>query len=55
LNGTKNLEKHKLDFVDAKLLFDGRPAIMAVFDNPCETRDVTTAMIDSKFYTVIWA
>jgi uncharacterized DUF497 family protein len=50
----KNLEKHKLDFFDAKLLFDGRSTITALSDNPHEARYVTTAMIGSKFYTVIW-
>ena len=49
-----NLGKHKLDFVDARLLFDGRPTITARSDHPIEARFVTTAMIDGRFYTVVW-
>lgn len=49
-----NLGKHKLDFVDARLLFDGRPTVTARSDHPFEARFVTTAMIDGKFYTVVW-
>ena len=40
-----NLAKHKLDFVDARLLFDGGAAITAPSKYPAETRFVTTAMI----------
>lgn len=50
----RNLEKHNLDFVAARLLFDGRPTVTAQSDNPHETRYVTTAKIDGKFYTVVW-
>ncbi len=49
-----NLAKHKLDFVDARLLFDGRATITAKADHPFEARFVTTAMIDGKFYTIVW-
>ena len=49
-----NLDKHKLDFIDARLLFDGRATITARSDHPIEARFVTTAMIDGKFYTVVW-
>jgi len=49
-----NLEKHKLDFVAAWLLFDGRATITARSDYPIEARYVTTAIIDGKFYTVVW-
>jgi uncharacterized DUF497 family protein len=49
-----NLEKHKLDFVAARLLFDGRATITAKSDYPIEVRYVTTAMIGGKFYTVVW-
>ncbi len=50
----KNLEKHKLDFIAVRLLFDGRQTITAMSDNPHETRYVTTGEIDRKFYTVVW-
>jgi uncharacterized DUF497 family protein len=50
----RNLEKHRLDFVAARLLFDGRPTVTATANNPDETRYVTTATIGEKFYTVVW-
>jgi uncharacterized DUF497 family protein len=50
----KNLEKHKLDFLAVRLLFDGRQTITTESNSPIETRYVTTAIIDGKFYTVIW-
>jgi uncharacterized DUF497 family protein len=50
----KNLAKHKLDFIAARLLFDGRETISAKSDYPIEARYVTTAIIDGKFYTVVW-
>jgi len=50
-----NLEKHKLDFVAACLLFDGRSTITGTSDNLEESRHVTTGMLDDgKFYTVVW-
>ena len=48
-----NLEKHRLDFVAAGLLFDGRPTVTATANNPDETRYVTTTTIGEKFYTVV--
>uniref|UniRef100_Q3AQV5 BrnT family toxin n=1 Tax=Chlorobium chlorochromatii (strain CaD3) TaxID=340177 RepID=Q3AQV5_CHLCH len=50
----KNLEKHKLDFVAAVPLFDGRSTVTATSNSANETRYVTTGFIDGKFYTVIW-
>ncbi|MBZ4219180.1 MAG: BrnT family toxin [Chlorobium sp.] len=50
----RNLEKHKLDFIVARLLFDGRKTITAQSVHPVEARYVTTAIIDRKFYTVVW-
>nr|WP_244594222.1 BrnT family toxin [Rhodoblastus sphagnicola] len=44
-----NLAKHKLDFVDAVLMFDGRPTLTAPSNTPVEARFVTTAMIHAKF------
>jgi uncharacterized DUF497 family protein len=49
-----NLAKHKLDFVDAVLMFDGRPTITAPSDYPVEARFVTTAMIHGKFFSLVW-
>lgn len=50
----KNLEKHKLDFIDAILVFDGRPAVHASSPKDGETRYVSVASIGSKFYAVVW-
>ena len=50
----KNLAKHKLDFVGARLLFDGRGTVSVESNYPFEARLVTTAMIDGKLYTVVW-
>jgi len=50
----KNLEKHKLDFMDAPLVFDGRPAVHASSPKDGETRFVSVAMIGEKFYAVVW-
>ena len=49
-----NLEKHKLDFIAAKQAFDGRATVTATSNHPIEARHLTTAMIDGKFYTVVW-
>ncbi|HBG04262.1 MAG TPA: BrnT family toxin [Geobacter sp.] len=50
----KNLEKHSLDFRDARLLFDGRNVVhVPAFKNE-EARFASVAMIDGRFYTVIW-
>ncbi len=49
-----NIEKHNLDFLDAGLLFDGRPVITGTPDNVTEARFVTVGQIGPKFYTVIW-
>ena len=52
---SRNLEKHRLDFVAAQLLFDGRATVTATSDNPDETRHVTVGGLDDgKFYTVVW-
>ena len=50
----RNLEKHSLDFRDARLIFDGRKVVhVPAFKNE-EVRFASVAMIGTKFYTVIW-
>ncbi len=49
-----NLGKHNLDFIDARLLFDGRKAFTALSDYTVEARYLTIAIFDGKFHTVIW-
>jgi hypothetical protein len=50
----ENLEKHHLDFRDARLIFDGRPAVHVPSSKNDEARFASVAMIGEKFYTVIW-
>ncbi len=50
----RNLAKHKLDFLAARSIFDGRASITAPSVHPFEARLITTAMIGGKFYTVVW-
>jgi uncharacterized DUF497 family protein len=50
----KNLAKHKLDFVEAGVLFDGRATVSTPSAHPFEARHVTTALIGDKFCTVVW-
>lgn len=49
-----NLDKHEIDFVDVQEIFDGRPMVIAPSTRGEEIRNVSTAMIDDRFYTVVW-
>jgi uncharacterized DUF497 family protein len=49
-----NLEKHKVDFMRMKLVFDGRPVTNTENLGGDELRYLTTAEIDEIFYTVVW-
>jgi len=49
-----NRAKHRLDFLRARLLFDGRPVLAAEGVSDQELRFRTTGLIASKFCTVIW-
>ena len=49
-----NIEKHRLDFEDAGLVFDGRPALHVPATSHDEARFASITMIGAKFYTVIW-
>lgn len=50
----KNLEKHNLDFVDAWLVFDGRPAVHTQSPQSGEARFISVALIGTRFCSVIW-
>lgn len=50
----KNLEKHGLDFRDARLIFDGRGAVHVPALKHEEPRFVSISIIGEKFYTVVW-
>lgn len=49
-----NLEKHGLDFRDARLIFDGRNAVHVPALKNGEARFLSIARIGEKFYTVVW-
>lgn len=49
-----NLAKHGVDFIDAQVLFDGRPVVSAAGNHPEEQRFATVGLIDNRHYTVIW-
>jgi uncharacterized protein len=50
----KNLEKHSLDFRNARMVFDGRPVVHVPALKNDEAHFASIAMIGGKFYTVIW-
>jgi uncharacterized DUF497 family protein len=49
-----NLAKHRLDFVDADLLFDGRPTVVDDARSEAELRFRTTGMVNGVLRTLIW-
>ena len=49
-----NLDKHEIDFLRMRLIFDGRPIVTATSVRSDEVRNVSTGVIDDRFYTVIW-
>ncbi|MGH7098871.1 MAG: BrnT family toxin [Stellaceae bacterium] len=50
----KILRDRELDFQDTVQIFDGRPALHVRSFRNNEDRVVSIAMIDSKFYAVVW-
>jgi uncharacterized protein len=51
---TWTLGERGLDFVDAILVFDGRPVVHIPAKFEDETRFLSVAEIEGKFYTVVW-
>ena len=49
-----SLEKHSLDFLDARLIFDGRSVVHVPAQKNGEVRFLSIALIGEKFYTVVW-
>ena len=43
-----------LDFIDAVLAFDGRPAVHVPATRDGEVRFLTVAVIEGQFCTVVW-
>ncbi|MBF0337002.1 MAG: BrnT family toxin [Nitrospirae bacterium] len=50
----KNLDKHRLDFRDARVVFDGRKAVHVPAFKNAESRFASVAIVGEKFYTVVW-
>ncbi|KWT78193.1 BrnT family toxin [Candidatus Magnetominusculus xianensis] len=50
----KNLDKHRLDFRNTRLMFDGRKAVHVPAFKNTEFRFATIAIIGEKCYTVVW-
>ncbi|MBF0457434.1 MAG: BrnT family toxin [Nitrospirae bacterium] len=50
----KNLDKHRLDFRNARLMFDGRKVVHVPAFKNTESRFASIAIIAEKFYTVVW-
>ena len=49
-----NLTKHRLDFLDAKALFDGRPRITYRSPRGQELRFISVGLVSEAFVTVVW-
>ncbi len=50
----KNIEKHRIDFNRMRLLFDGRPVVIAEGNYLGEERWVIVRQINQVFYSVVW-
>ena len=49
-----NIEKHDIDFLKARLVFDGRPMFTIKSDRTSEERFKSTSVVDHRFITVVW-
>ena len=49
-----NIAKHGIDFLDARRLFDGRPAIQLTSSFEAEERYLTIGYLDGRFVTAVW-
>ena len=49
-----NLAKHRIDFVDALAVFDGRARVDRESPRDDEQRFATTARLEGRFVTVVW-
>ncbi len=49
-----NKEKHGIDFLRARILFDGRPVLTVATSRGEEARFATTGAVDDRYYTAIW-
>jgi uncharacterized protein len=49
-----NIEKHGIDFLRMRLIFDGRAIITNISQVAEEQRLLTSGSVDGVFYTVVW-
>lgn len=49
-----NIEKHGVDFRDARVMFDGRPLLTRTSFRDEELRQVTIVVLGERLRTVIW-
>ena len=49
-----NLDKHSIDFFDARHLFDGRPTAEVRSSFESEERFLTIGIVDNRLITVVW-
>jgi uncharacterized protein len=49
-----NLERHKLDLIRGRDLFDGRPVVVVPSPRHGELCFVTPGLIGGKFHTLVW-
>lgn len=49
-----NIAKHRLDFIDVRVIFDGRPTVDVEIVRDDEERVVTTGRLDHRLITVVW-
>ncbi|CAN5848495.1 BrnT family toxin [soil metagenome] len=51
---SSNKAKHGIDFLRARILFDGRPVITVATFRGEETRYATTGALDDRYSKAIW-
>ena len=49
-----NIEKHNIDFVDMREVFDDRPTFTNTGQAAEEERYLTTGLVNDVFFTVVW-
>jgi uncharacterized DUF497 family protein len=49
-----NVARHGIDFLDAGLLFDGRPVATRASPRGGEARWMSTGLLDGRYVTVVW-
>ncbi|HEV2129113.1 MAG TPA: BrnT family toxin [Thermomicrobiales bacterium] len=49
-----NIDKHWIDFLDARRLFDGRPVFRTISAYRGEERYLTVGFLGGQFVTAVW-